>query len=285
MAFSELYRKMKQGHPPPHLSKTTSWADTDKSGSLYDPYVSFPVEMYKKQAEDADITVGDVVRWAQKSKKSQKSPKAAGSSAAVQPFVPGRERISGYYGRYNMPGSSEEKFFDTAHTFAIDSTTEVPVTGQLCLIPQGTQENARVGRKVTIKSIHFRARVTQSVASNLQGAVYIAIVLDKQCNGAAASASDVIQGGDLGLGHINMANSERFSMLKRFTFTLPKTFNESGGVAQLDWYHKCSIPLEYSSTTGALTEIKSNNVFILACANVDDEIALIGTTRLRFDDS
>jgi len=66
----------------------------------------------------------------------------------------GYMRTAGFYGRYS--GSSPElKFFDTALSFAIDTTVEVPATGQLSLIPQGVTQSTRVGRKATIKSIYL----------------------------------------------------------------------------------------------------------------------------------
>jgi len=55
----------------------------------------------------------------------------------------------------------------------------------------------------------------------------------------------------------------------------------------IEWYSKCQIPLEFSSTTGAITEIRSNNLFLLAGCSTggDDLVNFLGTCRLRYSDN
>lgn len=204
--------------------------------------------------------------------------------------VRGSTRTGGFYGRYNQSRGSrgERKFFDTALSFGVDLTGEVPATGQLNLIPQGVTESTRVGRKCTIKSIQIRG-ICYSSATVPEDIAYIYLVQDSQANGAAAAVTDVLTNSTMSTAMINLANSQRFRILKRFIIH-PKA---SAGVAaayetsvvKVDFYKKCNIPLEFSSTTGALTELKSNNLFLLAgSASVDDGLAFAGTCRLRFDD-
>ena len=87
-----------------------------------------------------------------------------------------------------------------------------------------------------------------------------------------------------------MANSERFKILKKFVYEFASGAGVSGayarGVRNMDWYAKLNLPVEYSSTTGAITEIKSNNIFLLASTanQTDDEITVTATCRLRFTD-
>ena len=51
----------------------------------------------------------------------------------------------------------------------------------------------------------------------------------------------------------------------------------------VDWYKKVDIPMDWSSTTGAITEIRSNNIFLTAgAAGFDDVVTFSGTCRLRF---
>ena len=49
--------------------------------------------------------------------------------------------------------------------------------------------------------------------------VSLALVLDRQCNGASPSASD-IWAQDLTLSHLNMANSHRFKIIKKWDTVL-----------------------------------------------------------------
>ena len=213
-----------------------------------------------------------------------------GANAVAKYFQPGVNRTGGFYGRYAGRGA-ELKFFDTATSFNIDQTAEVPPTGQLNLIPQGVTESTRVGRKCVLKSIQGRWDIAYSPGAAAVGATTAAVylVLDKQANGAAATYADVFGGSIATQGLHNLANSQRFVVLKKWVWT----FNATAGVTtaynsvvkHVDWYKKCNIPLEFSSTTGAITELRSNNVFLLAGAyNTDDVVGVSGNVRVRFSD-
>jgi len=206
----------------------------------------------------------------------------------------GYTRTSGFYGRF-PPSGSENKFFDTAVGFNYDTVGEVPATGQLCLIPQGVTESTRVGRKCVIKSIQIRGRniTAYAATANPVGSTHLFLILDKQCNGAAAAAADVFTGTGFDIVMRNLSNNERFQVLKKWEYT----YGGKGGVAAavlnecklIKYFKKCDIPLEFSSTTGAITELKSNNLFFMAGATgaggLDDLIAFEGTVRLRFSDN
>jgi len=205
---------------------------------------------------------------------------------------PGYGRTGGFYGRFQGP-AGELKFFDTALSFLVDATGEVPATGQLALIPQGVTQSTRVGRKCTVKSIQVRAQLTDLPAAAAVAAttIYLYLMQDTQCNGAAAGVTDVLTSSDFAQGMVNMANSGRFKIIKRWIMD----FNSGAGVAtalnrtakHLEFYKKCSIPIEFSSTTGAITEIRSNNLFLMAGTGggaSDDTVSVTGTCRLRYSD-
>lgn len=206
----------------------------------------------------------------------------------------GYVRKSGFYGRFNQPGGGNElKFFDTSISVAPTSTMAVPATGgQLCLIPQGTTEQQRIGRKCVIKSIQIRGLSkyvpAASTSGNLGCCLYV--VLDKQCNGAAAAQTDVFTTSSPNTMMVNLANSDRFVVLKKYSWVAQSAAGIqtafSNDSDRIEWYHKCNIPLEFSSTTGAITEIKSNNVFLLVGTDGADgaNITITGTARLRFSD-
>jgi len=213
-----------------------------------------------------------------------------GASAVSKYFTPGVNRTGGFYGRFAGRGA-ELKFFDTATSFNIDQTAEVPASGQLNLIPQGVTESTRVGRKCILRSIMGRWDLAYSPGAAAVGATTAAVylVLDKQANGAAATFADVFGGTLATQGLHNLSNSQRFVVLKKWVWT----FNTGAGVTtaynsvvkHVDWFKKCNIPLEFSSTTGAITELRSNNVFLLAGAyNTDDVVGVSGNVRVRFSD-
>lgn len=194
---------------------------------------------------------------------------------------------SAYYGRQ----AGELKFFDTATSFLTDLTAEVPATGQLCLIPQNVTESGRIGRKCVVTSITGRWDLVYAPAAAAQAAIgyCIYVVQDKQCNGAAATFADVFTGTLATQGLHNLANSQRFVILKKIqgTFSSPAgaTTAYNNMIRHVEFFKKCNIPLEFSSTAGAITELRSNNIFLLAGSSVqDDLISVTGNVRIRFSD-
>lgn len=225
-------------------------------------------------------------------KKARRDAGLAKLARAIVQADPGYVRTGGYYGRFAGPGA-ELKFFDTANSFSVDATGEVPVSGQLCLIPQGVTESTRVGRKCTVKSITMRGWASFQPGGSALAAtnIYVYVVLDKQCNGAAAAVTDVLSSNVMATAMPNLANEGRFVILKKMIMSLNSgagvTTAYNSVVRAFEWTKRCNIPLEYSSTTGAITEIKSNNIFLLAGTDgfsSDDLVTFTATTRLRFSD-
>jgi len=208
--------------------------------------------------------------------------------------VPGYTRTGGFYGRYNKSSTAgqavEVKFLDTEISDQISLTGEVPPTGgQVALVPQGTTQSSRDGRKCTIKSILFRGTFVFAPGADANAAtdIFMWLVMDKQCNGAAAAVTDVFTSTAMNTALHNLSNSERFLVLKKFKMQ----FNAGAGsttaysnvTKHYEFYKKCNIPMEFSSTTGAITEIKSNNIFwIWGCDSLDDQVTCTATTRVRF---
>lgn len=214
----------------------------------------------------------------------------------VARVVPGYTRAGGFYGRFQQRGrratsQGEHKFFDTALSFSFDTTTEVPATGQLVLIPQGVTESNRIGRKCNITSILIKGKVSLAPGAAATAATnaYLYVVEDMQTNGAAAAVTDVFTGNVSQSLVRNLANSSRFRILHKEVFSMnpgagaTTALNEH--VTWMEWYKKCNIPIEYSSTTGAITEIRSNNIFLVAGSdNGDDNVSFSGVCRVRFID-
>lgn len=214
-------------------------------------------------------------------------------TAAKPAFIPGKSRSGGFYGRYTGR-RPELKFFDTTHSFSIDNTGEVPATGQLNLVPQGVAQSERVGRKMTIKSIQTQLLLSYNPAASTAGndTAFVWVVMDKQCNGAAAALGDVFSGASTTPVELrpNMANSDRFVILKKWQVPLLSQAGVSaayGRVTRLiKFYKKCNIEIDYDATasTGAIGTIRSNNLFLVAGSNEDDATSVAGFTRIRYSD-
>lgn len=225
-----------------------------------------------------------------------KTKKSMAGRYAKSPYGPSgyikkKKAVAVYRAPVARSGAGELKFFDTSLAFTFDITGEVPATGQLTLIPQGVTESTRVGRMCTVRSIYIRASVVDAPAAAAVAAtsVVLYIVLDKQCNGAAAAVTDVLTSGDMWDAQMNLSNSNRFRILGKWTHN----FNATAGVTTaynstrhlMEKYIACNIPIEFSGTDGTLGTIRSNNIFLLAgSAGGDDTCTVDGTCRLRFSD-
>lgn len=213
-------------------------------------------------------------------------------------FVPGRDRTSGYYGRFaGSRGLGELKFWDLEINQTVTAAGGA-ITPSLNLIPQGVTESQRVGRKCTIKAIHWKWQLvlpeTDAVTDPASPCTVRMIVYqDKQCNGAAATSANILEDANY-QSFRNLSNTSRFNIFMDKTVQLNymggMASDGAGVVSQVrtakngTFNKKCSIPIEFDSTTGAITEIRSNNLGVLIVAN--DAIAIMDSkVRLRFSDN
>lgn len=211
-------------------------------------------------------------------------------------FRSGFNRTGGYYGRYSGP-SPELKFFDSVladSTLAQNGT----IFPSINLIEQGITESSRIGRRCTIVQINWRFRLSlaavDAVAVPGFGQSFrILMYVDKQTNGATAAITDILEF-DHWLSFRNLANTSRFQILYDRTTRLDyKTLASDGaGVvssaqvfADKTFFKKCHIPLEFDGTSGAITEIRSNNIGVLIMTAENTTTSGInGRLRLRFSD-
>lgn len=210
-------------------------------------------------------------------------------------FRRGYSRTGGYYGRFNGI-DGELKFHDVDLNDAQVAANGV-VTDSINLIAQGITESTRNGRKCTIKTLQWRYRITlpelvdQATPGN-PTQVRIIVYVDHQCNGATAAVLDILETADIH-SFRNLSNSQRFTILmdKQHVLNYLSMAGDGAGTTaqafvfrEYTWYKKCNIPLEFNSTTGAITEIRSNNVGVILLSS--DSIAGFDSKwRLRFSDA
>lgn len=213
----------------------------------------------------------------------------------------GKYRRVGYYGRYNRPQRRGElKFFDLLATnAAVDSTWEV-MEDSIHHIAQGTGESERVGRRIILTKILLRYTFSlKSIQNQGPGAtsggdtVRIVVYWDKQANGATATGAQLFVDTDELNTYRNMANNRRFKILMdRFVSLNPQSISENTdnlfsaqrNIAHGQWFKSCRIPIEFSSTTGAMAEIASNNIGIMAIAEQNQRSELKYYFRCRYKD-
>ncbi len=207
--------------------------------------------------------------------------------------VPGFTRTGGFFGH----AVGELKFHDididdaavaAGGTIAIDSVNK---------IPQGVTEVQRIGRKCTLRSINWRFDIAlpevDAVADPpANDIVRVIVYLDKQANGATAAVTDIVETADY-QSFNNLANKHRFRTLMDRSYDLNYLTLASDGAGLVSagaviirdsFFKKINVPVEFSATTGAITEIRSNNIGILLLGK-SGASAFTSKMRIRFSDT
>lgn len=197
-----------------------------------------------------------------------------------------------------MEKQREKKWFDVSIIDA--SIAIVGLNSSLHVVPEGTGEQERIGRKINIRSIYGRFSMTVPISAEVKPiGITMSLILDRQHNNAAApAAASARLEEDHWLGYNILAEKDRFKTLWEQRFFLGKNgyvydnvsaTNEQNSDAQLiEFYKKFKKPIEISYddsvATGALTSNDSSIVFLAFKPSADEVVAVTGYTRIRFTD-
>lgn len=223
-----------------------------------------------------------------------KRPRVINSYVGTYPprntvVVPGVTRIGGAYKRA-LPRSGEKKYLDTA----IASSTNIQagvIYPSLNLVPQGTTDSTRIGNKITITNINLHLYPNNDSYGGpggfSGGNIRYIVYLDKQCNGATATPSDILTNPNI-QSFRNMNNLDRFQILYDKVTNIPIEAREATTDVTAFYVpisRKVNIPIYFSSIFGALTEIRSNNIGLLAITDTQTtNVGAIGLCRIKFTD-
>lgn len=218
------------------------------------------------------------------------------SVAKRRRFVPGADRVGGYYGRY-AGRNAELKFHDLDIDDAVvASAGTVQQGGSINVIIQGITESQRIGRKATIRSINWRYRTTipeRDAVSDPGPGETIRVILyqDKQTNGAISAVTDILETAEMH-SFRNLSNSGRYIIFLDKTIAMNYMTLASDGagvtsqgevIKEFVFNKNCAIPIEWSGTTGSIGETRSNTLGVLLIS----QAGLGGfesKIRLRFSD-
>lgn len=223
---------------------------------------------------------------------------APGGPTPIQPVVvPGLTRQAGFFGRFGPGG--ELKFHDVTVSDSTMAANGQIVNSSVNLIPQGTAQDQRVGRQITIRQISWRFTLSMPEIDSAASAadsdnIRVILYLDKQCNGAAPAITDILAT-DHYLSFNNLANKSRFRTLMDRTYDLHYSAGAGNGTTS-DWagfgvrddfFKKVNIPIQIAGTgTPTIANIQSNNIGVLVLTRVGLEgPGLASRMRLRFTDN
>ncbi len=278
-------------------------------GAVYYPPPRSPFPFFRRRTEKTE-SLGKMAAprgsfaFGKKRGRGQNGPQLKRARTVMVPAW-GTRGVSAAAGRRAV-ADAELKFYDldiddaaiTAGGVIQTPTNPGPAAAQASVngIKQGVGEKERIGRKCVIRSIGWRYRLTlpevDAVANPGAGdTVRVIVYLDKQANGAAATVTGILETGDF-QSFNNLANKGRFRILMDKVVTLSYLALASDNAAVVSspgvrrsysWFKDCNIRIEFDNTTGALSEIRSNNVGILLVG----ETSVAGfesKMRLRFSD-
>jgi len=143
----------------------------------------------------------------------------------------------------------------------------------------GTGATNRVGRKMLMKSLQFRAAVNSNAGN--AGNARVLVVYDKQTNGAAPAITDIL-GADLITAPMNLSNSDRFvviaDVLTEGPTDITTTWHEKH-------YKKLGLETLFGNTGSAVTDINSGSVYMFVAGGTGAAITVNLYNRIRFVDA
>lgn len=182
--------------------------------------------------------------------------------------------------RQDPPYTEEElKFWDTELNDSAMINGDLVLGPSLNLIPQNATESGRIGRACWIRHLSYRysLRVQPLTDTTPQPSTQVRLILyfDCQANGAAATTEDILESASDTLSYRNRANLGRFQILMDRNYIIG--YKSGGGGTAANTYcgdgiigefsKEMSFPVYFSSTTGAISEVQSNNLGILYIAD------------------
>lgn len=162
-------------------------------------------------------------------------------------------------------------------TVLASAGTVEPAAGSYVLIAQGLTDKTRVGNKITVTNFNLRFTLSQDDTGT--GAIFninfrYMLIIDKQCNGATLPTTLLLDPGNPALTTVdlksfrNLDNTDRFEVLTdkfiHMSQSCTNALHSNQGESRVyKVSHKLNLPIHYSGTTGAITELKSNNLVAL----------------------
>lgn len=209
----------------------------------------------------------------------------------------------------------EKKFFDTERSIAITAPSdatggEADPTTLLCLNcpAQGDGESQRDGRQINMTSIQVKGMVSiaaqaDQTAGDVIPDIMIALVLDKQTNGAQLNSEDVYENPS-GFATLasqpfrNLENTQRFRVLKTVHVTAAElagaiqpvydgtNIEQQGATVPFSMYVNLKgmkVNFLSGQTTSVIDAIADNSLHVIAYAsNTSATPFLLYNSRLRF---
>jgi len=195
------------------------------------------------------------------------------------------------------------------NTVTFDTTGNI---GSINMIQAGSSYFNRIGRRIEMKSVHFKGEITlvSGVQSTTTDYTRIILVYDRQTNGALPAIADIIQttsqagtNTTTSFSGTNLNYRDRFIILKDIKLVLPEVTQANGVVsttAMIDPMHcfnniEFFIPLKSlvtqfraDSSPAVIGDIATGGLYLVFFGSIANATAMwqcSWETRLRFHDN
>lgn len=157
----------------------------------------------------------------------------------------------------------------------------------------GTDNFNRIGRRIKVTQIMFRAHAWMSPVANINGTAFrIMVICDRQPNGAVFTLADLLSNqGNATTAFNNLDNRDRFKVLwdkhdslGGFTQAAPSSNSKNYNV----YLSGKKLPNEettYKGNAGTIADIATCAYYIVAFADTASTLTFQGTWRIRYTDA
>lgn len=149
------------------------------------------------------------------------------------------------------------------------------MTTDLCAVAQGDNDNQRNGNKITVTRFDWMGEIYlpgTSTIADMNDTVRIILFVEKQNNGVATAYASLLENTDpysfFNEDNYPLRNPKRFRVLYDKTYSISTAPGGWNGTALTSGTQRIpfritknlKLPVQYASTTGAVTEIAQNNL-------------------------
>lgn len=221
-------------------------------------------------------------RIALASRKKRAFRQKAAFRASIPSVKIGQGGVGGanaYVPRSLYAAPPELKYYDINLSTGTGTSWQILSTLALCSIVQGPGSQQRIGRKIRVKGVVFRAISTLGVASNNAWNPFtIDFIWDKQANGATPAIGAIYQNG-AAQNLPNPDNDERFVWQKRVSRDDPNS-----NFQIINTSFKCNKLITYDGSTGNMSDLTSTNLIVTYVCPFDNDPTLTAVMRILYVD-
>lgn len=186
----------------------------------------------------------------------------------------------------------ELKFVDSVLTATAGQAfyTAAGVVTLLNGIAEGDDYSARDGRQATMKSVHVRTVVSQSVTASSGGACRTMLVWDNAPKGALAAVTDILTAASASAFPL-VDNQQRFTILRDAYLelggnnnTATQTFASAPGAQKVDLYVPLDSVTQFIGTGATIASIQNGALLLLTIGDNEAWANSQFNARVRFTD-